>query len=269
MATQETSLMDVIAATPALCKIAQCLTIAEANALAKASRKLYELQPAILAAAQPNTRSAMAEKTPEHLRIPITMGLRRTRVVNGVFGAVCARGHLELATWMATHYALTREEKLAKENDVINSICAGNDVQMAQWYVGSCKLRQKEALEMFQQACMYGNLEMSQWLAARFSLTREVVRAGWLFRRTCLWLRPAINKWLVEYFDLSREEVMAEDNLAFQAICSFGYLDLAKWIAARYNFTHADVTNGGNCAYIAAVQNSHHAVAEWLKAYAE
>ena len=101
------------------------------------------------------------------------------------------------------------------------SVAPGNDVRSLHNYA-------------FIYACMYGHLDVAQWLYTTFQRTFDDVRDIIVFRLACSFGHLDVAKWLFTVFQLTAADARSKDNLAFRLARTYGHQNVCYWLVATF-----------------------------------
>lgn len=131
----------------------------------------------------------------------------RTMVVSA-FKVALEYGTLDVASWLAEQYQLTKDEL------GVHSLCASPSLEFVQWAVAHFGITKEEARQQscfgFRYACHHGH-----------------------YRVAC---------WLVRHFQITAAEAVGLDLYALKFVINEGYLGLAQWLISRYGVSALDKT---------------------------
>jgi hypothetical protein len=116
--------------------------------------------------------------------------------------AVSAGGHLELARWLAEHFALTAADARDWDNHALRWACARGQLSTARWLVEHFGLTAADARasdnHALNRACVLNQLSAVCWLVGRFGLTLTDGRASGVLRDNI----PEIPEaWILKRFE--------------------------------------------------------------------
>lgn len=120
----------------------------------------------------------------------------------------------------------------------------------------------EDGLSKFVDDCVTGRL--ADAMRDVIGITADSVRRRRVFRRVCNAGQLDVARWLAERFDLSREDILSDDGGALGQACQNGHLETATWLADRFGLTSADARSGKNFPLLTACANGHLVTAQWL-----
>jgi hypothetical protein len=125
-----------------------------------------------------------------------------------------------------------KKKKLPKLPSFIEYIKIGN-LEKAKEYLQSNPNYNMDAQHAFGISCMYGYLEIAQWLQLNYKQNFDIHAFDDLaFRQSCFGGHIKVAKWLFENFDckINIENIRGY----FCTHCYFHYYDMAKWFLTLY-----------------------------------
>jgi hypothetical protein len=142
-----------------------------------------------------------------------------------LFRLACGSGHMHIATWVYTNAGVELRDCLGPALDLV---CENGHLHMAKWLLGLGQVwpDHDDCGFAFLRACLYGRVEMAQWLRAT---------------------APQATARMVVH--------------AFQAACGGGHLPMAKWLLAQGG---VDIHVRQCAPFRYACAGAHLAVAQWL-----
>ncbi len=123
-------------------------------------------------------------------------------------------------------------------------------------------------ISRFQAGASKGQEKSLRWLAKRFGLTADDVRASdnYALRYSCAKGHLEVAKWLVATFDLTAADASANSNYALRYSCANGHLSVVKWLVGTFSLMVGDASANINYTLLVSCANGHLGVAQWLAA---
>ncbi len=165
-----------------------------------------------------------------------------------LFQEVCAAGHLGLARWLATHFAIDFAKFRPICNEVLQEACAHDRVAVVVWLLGHYPYAYSELLGVFLRACR-ANAPFAAWLITTGTIARIV-------------------------------DFKYDRCHAMRTLCEHGHLEVARMFAARFDITAASVREYQDLNYLGMIRtplevmrwltiactHGHFHIADWLTA---
>ncbi len=70
-----------------------------------------------------------------------------------------------------------------------------------------------------------------------------------------------------KYWFVDKESIRQKDNYVLRWLCTYGYVDLLKYIHTKFNLTTEDASSKNNYALRIALKNNHHNIVKYLRNY--
>lgn len=188
---------------------------------------------------------------------------------NLAFRAACEAGHLDMAKWLERTFEVNIELL-----EALPAACAGGHLLMVYWLVAigrlraHCHARSAHIVAAFKNACNGGHLLIAQHLATTFAIDTYDVQE--LLGAACKTGHLAVAEWLADRYYTIRYTLSFEQRSRrvslFQTACSAGQLEMAQWTVAKFGLSNIDARSESGRALRSACTHGHLAVAQWLVA---
>jgi len=164
----------------------------------------------------------------------------------------CINGHLELAEWLHTRFALLpltkRQFSCFDLHPVFNK-------------AGTYGFSGDEHYHHpFFMTCVSGHLDVAKWLHETFALTSHNVTAnGSVTLHYCARNGElAVLQWLHVTFSFTIEDVMSSGAYGFARSCAYGHLATVQWLYTTFGITKAvfDTKHGAQALAFACEQGN-------------
>jgi ankyrin repeat protein len=183
------------------------------------------------------------------------------RSTNGstAFLAACERGHLGVAQWLLRHGGSRFHELNQSRDSALILACANNRLDVARWLYGTGCIQlnadiNDNGANALVAAAWFGHLEVVQWFLTEcpesipfvFDTVMTACRRGHLH----------ILEWMAGRYAVPGD--------ALNVACSYGQLDVARWLAEHLPKLFSYKDPFGFTPFMFSCERGHLQVAKWL-----
>ena len=159
---------------------------------------------------------------------------------NGMLQVSCKYNQLKVAKWIKAYFNPTKKDITADRNYAFSISCTEGHLRVAKWLHEDLGISMKY-IETLVVTCNNRRFKTVKWLCETFKLSERDVAL--VFHVAVKNHSIEMTEWIADYFKMTRNEFRKYHSKALDLCKTRGYNDMRNWLIKRFDLNWGDLNN--------------------------